>query len=145
MDMFPDRQTLGLSILRLGLAAVYLWFGFSQLFDSVNWVGWVPTWAVELLNIPPAMIVILNGSLEVVLGSLLAVGLFIRPVAFILTVHLALITYEIGVSAIGVRDFGLTMATLALAFLSNKSQLSLPSFKNLSKESGSSIDDPRPV
>lgn len=115
--MLPDRQTLGLYILRLGLAAVYLWFGFSQLFDSINWVGWVPVWAVELLNIPPAMIVILNGSLEVILGSLLAVGLLVRPVAFILTVHLALITYEIGFSAIGVRDFGLTMATLALAFL----------------------------
>ncbi len=118
--MKSRRNAIGLHILRLGLAAVYLWFGFSQLFDSVNWVGWVPTWAVDFLNIPPAMIVLLNGSLEVILGSMLAVGILVRPVAFLLTAHLALITYEIGFSAIGVRDFGLTMATLALAFLYSK-------------------------
>ena len=143
--MLPDKQTLGLLSLRLGLAAVYLWFGFSQLFDSINWVGWVPVWAVELFNLPPAMIVLLNGSLEVILGSLLAVGLLVRPVAFILAAHLAVITYDIGFSAIGVRDFGLTASTLALAFLSNKNHLAVSGFKNSRNEGGSSIDDPRPV
>lgn len=139
------RHEIGLHVLRLGLAAVYLWFGFSQIFDSVNWVGWVPTWAVTFSHLPPAMIVLLNGSLEVVLGSLLAIGLLVRPVAFVLSAHLAVITYEIGLSAIGVRDFGLTMATLALAFLSNKNHLSSTSFKNSLNEGGSSIDDPRPI
>lgn len=115
--MSDIKNMFGLHVLRLGLAAVYLWFGFSQLFDGINWVGWVPVWAVELFNLPPAMLVLLNGSLEVILGSLLAVGLLVRPVSFILAAHLAIITYEIGLSAIGVRDFGLTMATLALAFL----------------------------
>jgi uncharacterized membrane protein YphA (DoxX/SURF4 family) len=108
---------LGLLVLRLGLAALFLWFGFSQLFDSVAWVSWVPQWAVDTLHIPPAMIVLGNGLLEVVLGIMLALNLWVRPVALVLAAHLAVITIEIGITPIGVRDFGLTMATLALALL----------------------------
>lgn len=108
---------IGLSILRYGLAALFLWFGFSQLVDGVAWVSWVPAWAVDLLRIPPAMIVLANGALEVLLGSLLALGLFVRAASLILALHLALITVEIGLNAIGVRDFGLTAATFALFFL----------------------------
>lgn len=111
------HQRIGLNVLRYGLAAMFLWFGFSQLIDSANWVSWVPEWASKVLHIPPAMIVLANGAFEVVAGFLIAAGLFVRPVALLLALHLAFITLEIGLSAIGVRDFGLTMATLALALL----------------------------
>lgn len=111
------NPVLGLTILRLGLAAVFLWFGFSQLADGIHWVSWVPDWAVELLHLPPAMIVLANGLFEVVCGGLLAMNMLVRPVAAILTLHFALITFDIGLTAIGVRDFGLTTATLALALL----------------------------
>jgi uncharacterized membrane protein YphA (DoxX/SURF4 family) len=112
-----NKQQAGLLVLRYGLAAMFLWFGFSQLFDSLNWVGWVPEWASALLHIPPAMIVLANGTFEVIAGMLLAAGLFVRPVAILLALHLALITVEIGLTAIGVRDFGLTVATVSLALL----------------------------
>jgi uncharacterized membrane protein YphA (DoxX/SURF4 family) len=82
-------------------------------------VSWVPEWAVNLLHIPPAMIVLANGLFEVVLGSMLALGLFVRPVSILLAIHLAVITAEIGLNQIGVRDFGLTIATLAMAFIAN--------------------------
>jgi uncharacterized membrane protein YphA (DoxX/SURF4 family) len=108
----------GALVLRLGLAALFLWFGFSQLLDGLNWVGWVPMWAVELLNIPPAMIVLGNGAFEVVAGGLLAFNILTRWAALALAVHLAVITVEIGMNEIGVRDFGLTMATLALVIFS---------------------------
>ena len=104
-------------VLRYGLAAMFMWFGFSQLFDGVNWVSWVPEWAPNLFHIPPAMIVLANGLFEVVAGTLLAAGIFVRPVAILLALHLAVITVEIGLTAIGVRDFGLTMASAALALL----------------------------
>ena len=111
------RVQIGLLVLRLGLSSVFLWFGFSQLLDGINWVGWVPEWAVSFLHLPPAMIVLGNGLFEVVLGTLLALGLWTRFVALLLTLHLALITFDIGLTAIGVRDFGLTLATAALAFV----------------------------
>ena len=113
-----DRTTIGIVILRYGLAVLFLWFGFSQLLDGINWVSWVPEWAVNLLHLPPAMIVLANGLLEVVGGSLLALGFFVRPVALVLALHLSVIVFEIGATAIGVRDFGLTAATFALALLS---------------------------
>ena len=112
-----SRTHTGLLTLRLGLASVFLWFGFSQLLDGLAWVGWVPLWAVALLHLPPAMIVLGNGLIEVVLGTLLAMGLWVYPIASLLALHMAIITFDIGLTAIGVRDFGLTIATAALALM----------------------------
>ncbi|MBI4068490.1 DoxX family protein [Candidatus Kaiserbacteria bacterium] len=108
---------IGTLVLRLGLAAVFLWFGLSQLMDSVNWVSWVPAWVPALLHLPPAMIVLANGIFDTSMGALIAMNLFTRIVALLAAVHILFITFEIGFNEIGVRDFGLSMATLALFFL----------------------------
>ena len=60
-------------------------------------------------------IVQLNGWLELILGSLLALGVCVRWVAAFLFLHLVVITSHLGFTAIGVRDFGLSFATLALS------------------------------
>lgn len=112
----------GVFILRIGLAILFLWFGFSQLLDGLTWVGWVPEWAVNLLHIPPAMIVLLNGAFEVVAGSLLALNILTRWAALALALHLFVLVVEIGANEIGLRDFGLMMATFALVFLNTDSQ-----------------------
>lgn len=113
-----SRNEIGLLVLRMGLAAVFLWFGFSQLVDSLNWVSWVPQWAVTLFHMPPAMIVLANGVFEVAAGSLLAIGLFVPAVSLLLGLHLLVIIIDIGLDAVGMRDFGLMFATFALMFLS---------------------------
>lgn len=114
-----SRFDIGMLLLRFGLAAVFLWFGFSQLFDSLKWVSLVPDYAVNLLHIPPAMIVIGNGIIEIVLGCLLAMGFWVRIVSFILALHLIPITLEMGFGATGVRDFGLVCAMFALSLIYN--------------------------
>ena len=115
----------GILILRLGLAALFLWFGFSQLLDGLNWVSWVPAWAVALLHIPPAMIVLANGSFEVVAGSLLALNIWVRWAALLLALHLAVLVFDIGPNPIGVRDFGIMMATFALVFLEPETRVEI--------------------
>ena len=110
------QKQIGFLILRFGISIVFLWFGFSQIFDSINWVGMIPEWAVNIINLPPAMIVLANGLFEVIFATLLIIGFKIRFAAFTLALHLAVITVIVGFNAIGVRDFGLTMATLALSF-----------------------------
>ncbi|PIP87103.1 hypothetical protein COW81_02110 [Candidatus Campbellbacteria bacterium CG22_combo_CG10-13_8_21_14_all_36_13] len=112
-----SRTQIGLTILRFGLSAVFLWFGFSQLLDGINWVYLVPDWAVNTLQLPPAMLVLANGLVEVVLGALLAMGIWTRIVALLLGLHLALISFSLGISPSGVRDFGLVLATFSLAII----------------------------
>jgi uncharacterized membrane protein YphA (DoxX/SURF4 family) len=102
-------------VLRLGLAAVFVWFGISQLTNSSLWIGMVPEWATSLLHIPANTIVYLNGWFEIVAGLLLALGLFVRLLGVVLAGHLFVITYELGMNPVGVRDFGLACSTFALA------------------------------
>lgn len=112
-----SRQKVGIHLLRLSLAGVFLYFGFSQLIDSLSWVGLVPEWAVNLSHLPPAMIVIFNGIFEVILGSLLAMGFLVRFSSFILGLHLFVIALDFGFVATGIRDFGLVAASFALALI----------------------------
>jgi len=120
MNTSMTRQQIGSHVLRLGLSVVFLWFGFSQIIDSLSWVSMVPDWAVNLLHLPPAMIVMANGAFEIVLGSLLAAGFFVRIIALVFALHLIPITVDLGLVASGVRDFGLIMASLALSLLYTK-------------------------
>lgn len=120
MNINLTRQEFGLHLLRLGLAAVFLWFGFSQLMDGIHWVTIVPDWAVSFLHLPPAMIVLLNGSFEVIMATLLAMGFFVRITSLVLALHLLLIAFDFGFTATGIRDLGLVIATLALSFIFTK-------------------------
>ena len=113
-------------VLRLGLAAVYIWFGLSQITDSASWTSWVPDWAVSVSGMSVSTIVLLNGWFETVAGVLLTLGFWTRWVALLLSAHMFLITFDIGLTAIGVRDFGLAMATLSLS-LFGKDDYSLDS------------------
>jgi uncharacterized membrane protein YphA (DoxX/SURF4 family) len=110
-----EAPRYSLPILRYGLAFLFLWFGFSQFFDTGNWISWVPQWATAFSGLDAEDIVLANGALEVILGSFLAIGIWVRWSAFLLALHLLLIVFEIGLTPIGVRDLGLFFASVALA------------------------------
>jgi len=118
--MIISRQKFGIHLLRLGLAGVFLWFGFSQLIDSLRWVAIVPEWAVNLLHLPPAMIVMANGLFEVVLAGILAMGFFVRVTSCVLGLHLILIAFDFGFTATGIRDIGLVVSAFALSLMYTK-------------------------
>ena len=100
-------------VLRFGIVALFLWFGFSQLMSPGAWVSWVPQWAADLM--PAQTIVLLNGGFETVFALALAAGFYTRIVALLLSLHLFFVAYEVGYNDIGVRDFALAVATLSLA------------------------------
>ena len=112
-----SRLSFGSHLLRLGISAVFLWFGFSQLLDSLRWVSVVPAWAVELVHLPPAMIVLGNGAFEVVLGTLIATNVLVRIPALILALHLIPIALDFGNTATAIRDYGLVVSALTLALI----------------------------
>lgn len=101
-------------VLRYGLVLLFLWFGLSQVTDPAGWVSWVPEWASGLFG-GAATVVLLNGAFEVIFGVALAVGFYTRVSAFLLALHLFVLAFEIGYNDIGVRDFALAIATLAVA------------------------------
>lgn len=105
---------IGCLITRLGLTFVVIWFGVSQIQNSAGWVDMVPDWAVNLTSLPPLILVIINGWLELIAGLILACGFFIGPVALFLSAHIFIIALSIGFNSVAVRDFGLAAALFGL-------------------------------
>ena len=60
------------------------------------------------------MLVLLNGSFDVLAALLLAIGVWVRLVVAVLFAHLLGIVFDVGLSAIGVRDVGLSFAMPAI-------------------------------
>lgn len=104
-------------VLRLSLAGVFMWFGISQIVNAGAWTSLVPEWATGIFGMTSVTIVNLNGVFEIIAAMMLAIGIYVRPVATLLAIHLFVITTHLGINAIGVRDFGLSFATLAVALL----------------------------
>jgi len=102
-------------LLRVGIALVIIWFGYQQLSDPMSWVAYLPSWMGNL-PVSQLSIIYINGLFEVIFGGLLFFGVYTRWVALFLALHLLDITYTVGYGAIGVRDFGLAIATLSIFF-----------------------------
>lgn len=122
-------------IVRVGVSLVFLWFGLQQLTDPSSWLGWLPTYALSL-PISPLNLVYLNGAFEAIFGLLLISGLYTRLAASLLALHMAHIISVVGYGEIGVRDFGIFMATVSVA-LRGKDNFSLDSFFLEKKQEGS--------
>lgn len=102
------------AVARIALALVFLYFGFSQLRDPVSFVGWLPAEA-SLIPVPAPLLIILNGAFEVLFGTLLLLGIYTRLSAALLGLHLLGIALSMGFTQTAVRDYGLALATIAIA------------------------------
>jgi uncharacterized membrane protein YphA (DoxX/SURF4 family) len=60
------------------------------------------------------VVIKLNGWLEVILGLLLLLGIWVRPVALVLALNLFSIASTFGLAPTGVRDFGLAITTFSI-------------------------------
>ena len=101
-------------VLRISLSLVFLWFGLTSIFNYESLVGYLPEFTYSL-QISLQSIMLLNGIFEIVLGTLLIIGLFTRIVAFILFLHILLIMFSLGYNDVAVRDFGLALAAFSVS------------------------------
>jgi uncharacterized membrane protein YphA (DoxX/SURF4 family) len=113
------------SVVRIGVSLVYLWFGLSQIISPEDWSAWLPAWTF-FLPIDAMTLIYLNGAFETLLGAALLVGVSVRAVAALLTLHMLHIVATVGYNDIGVRDFGIAVATLGV-FLFGPDMLSFES------------------
>ena len=102
------------TFLRIGIALVFLWFGWSQIHDAKQWIGFVPQWVSDMSSLSLLTIVFLNGVFEIIFGSALLLGFKTRIVGFLLALHMLDISFIVGLNATGVRDFGLTFAAITV-------------------------------
>ena len=115
MNADLTMKKIGPVVLRVGMAAVILWFGIAQGTNPSAWFGYLPAWTAHL-PISQMSVIYINSFFEIVFGFLLFVGFYTRWVALLLALHLFDIAITVGYGAIGVRDFGLAIATLAIFF-----------------------------
>lgn len=102
------------TVLRIGVALVFLWFGSQQLMHPGSWLGFIPKSIMDISGLTAPTLVAFNGSFEIVFGLCLLAGFFTRVSALLLALHMLDITYVVGYGATGVRDFGLSIAAVAV-------------------------------
>lgn len=115
-------------VLRMGMAIVFISFGLMQFSAPDSWTGFIPqiiqNIAFNVFGLTAVNFVLANSFVEITLGLFLLLGIYTRFSSFILGLHLAFITVSIGFSATGVRDFGLTIATIVI-FLNGADKICL--------------------
>lgn len=112
--MPKDLEKYSMPIVRIWMSFVFLWFGMSQVMSPEDFMGYLPD--EILLSDYAELAVLLNGIFEIIWWALLILGIFIRPLALIFTIHLFLIILTLGYNDIAIRDIGLMFATFALFF-----------------------------
>ncbi|RME78640.1 DoxX family protein [Candidatus Woesearchaeota archaeon] len=126
MKLTPQDKAL--LVLRIGLCAVFLWFGFSQLFTPQLFYGYLPQWVYNTL-ITPQTLIFVNGIFEIIAATLLLFGVLPRLMAGLLALHLIGIIISLGYNDVAVRDVGLMIATASLIFVKEHPNV----FKELKK------------
>lgn len=127
-------------ILRIGLSLVFLWFGSQQIINTNEWVTFIPNWITSLSGISASFFVYLNGSFEIIFGLFLLTGYFTRVTAFLLAFHMIDIAFVVGYSSIGIRDFGLSVATISV-FLYGPDSWSIDYLLEKNNQSDSSLEN----
>ncbi len=101
-------------VLRIGIAVVLLWFGFSQLKNPAQWTRMMPDYVNIIFPFSKAILIYMNGIVEIILGAILLLGLWTRVTSALITLHLLHITTIVGYGAVGARDLALALAALAI-------------------------------
>ena len=103
------------AMLRYGMVAVVLWFSLQQFIHTQMWTAYVPDGAVAMTHLSATALVYCNAIFEFAFGIMLLFGWQTRIAALLLALHLFDIMYVVCYGEIGVRDFGLAVATLVIS------------------------------
>jgi len=101
-------------ILRVGLAITFLWIAVLIFKEPEAWGAMLQPWAAGLLPIPIETAMIGTAVLDLLIGFLLLLDVWVLLAAILGTIHLLIVITTVGINLITVRDVGLLAGTLAL-------------------------------
>jgi len=97
---------------RITISVVVLWFGINQLINPEAFLSYLPN---NLLALDYAtQLIIINGIIDITLGTLLIIGLKTRIIAYITSIHTFIISLSLEYNDIAMRDMGLALITCAI-------------------------------
>lgn len=114
-----QRESYAKWLLIIGLAFVFGYFGIDKFVHPDIWIGWMPVWMEGLMGMTRETWLPVIGATEVLLAVMLVIPVRIiqRLGAILVALHLVAILTQVGWNDIGIRDMGLLLSSLALAFL----------------------------
>lgn len=105
-------------LIRIGLAAVFIYAGIHTLFNYQSWLGFAPSWIQSVLD--PKIFLYLHAVFELVLGLGILAGAFLPIFSLAAFFDILAILIFYGVDEITFRDASLLMTALALFLMSSK-------------------------
>ena len=114
MQFLEKLKPLGLLVLRVALAASFIFHGYPKLSDPARALKTFPGYGF------PSYFAYISGILEVFGGGLLILGLFTRGVALLLAIEMGLVLARTKLPSAGIYAFGqyetpLLLGAMALA------------------------------
>ena len=109
-----QRDSCAPLLIRLGLAAVFILFGFDKLVHPETWIVFYPPRVHQVVPLPPYEFLKFQGIAEILLGTALGLGFMTRISAFLAACILGLIIFFLWLDPLAIRDIGLFCASLAL-------------------------------
>jgi putative oxidoreductase len=99
MQILDRLKPLGLLVLRLGVAAIFLFTGYDKLFGAPGkWLAWFPKQGF------PSYFAYIAGSLELFGGVLLVLGLLTRVIGLLLAIQMAIAVWKVSLPQSGIYN-----------------------------------------
>ena len=102
--------------MRVGIAVVFLWFGYQGTSNPAQFTGLVPEWAASI--VAAETLVRAHGIFELAFGLLLLIGVGARVSAALLLLSLINTIVLLPYGAIMVRDIGIAFALVSIVLQS---------------------------
>ncbi|MDP3731005.1 MAG: DoxX family membrane protein [bacterium] len=110
--------------LKIGLAAVFIWFGIDKFIHPSYWINaWVPAGFLTFLarfNIDGQQFIFLMAIFEMLVGISLLTGILVKTFSFLSILFLVSVFFTAPLNEVIIRDIGLIGGFLAILFWPNR-------------------------